>query len=657
MRYPSDNQLFGFNYTDGRFTDGPDTQPAASSAYTGLWIEQLAPLLGTNVAVKNSLDGGTNYAYGDAATGSGTKTETKTYLGQTFSITLNNMGQQVTDYLATNPTANAQTVYVLWGGSNDILDAAGAGTDPVAAATTAVSNELQLVQRLMAAGGTKFIVPDVPPLGAIAQASGAPAAEVTALNTASGLFAQGLATGLNALKQASMNPAVTFYEPDVFTLLQTVAASPMTYAFGSIATPAQGVSGSPDTYLIWDGLHPTTTGHHYVAAAAANLISPLAASTTTLSVPSASLAGQPVVAAATVVSAKTGNVPTGLVTLFDGTAVVGSGPLDASGKVQITFTPTEAAGANLALTAIYAGDVFNNKSAPATGSVALLNTAVGTTTTLAASSTTLDTGASVTFTATVAPAVTTYGTPSGTVTFLDGTTTLGTGTLTGGGTATYTTTALTAGTHQITATYAATGLFGASTSAAVSVVVTAPSITPAVTPASLAIKSGGSGSVALSAASVGGYTGTVALSCGTLPAHFSCSFSPATLSVSSGSATPQASTLTIATNVAGGTTAALQLPAKPMRLTGREVWSAGLFFPGLLGLMLLGKRRRSAAWLKLAVVLLLGSAATAGLMGCGGGNSNNAPTGSYTVPVIFTPAASGSTNLAPQTVNVTVTVQ
>jgi hypothetical protein len=47
-------------------------------------------------------------------------------------------------------------------------------------------------------------------------------------------------------------------------------------------------------------------------------------------------------------------------------------------------------------------------------------------------------------------------TPTGTVTFTDGATTLGTATLNGSGQATYTTTALTAGDHTITATYAGT---------------------------------------------------------------------------------------------------------------------------------------------------------------------------------------------------------
>ena len=59
----------------------------------------------------------------------------------------------------------------------------------------------------------------------------------------------------------------------------------------------------------------------------------------------------------------------------------------------------------------------------------------------------------VTFTATVQASAPGSGTPTGTVTFKDITTVLGTGTLTGSGQATFSTSALAVGTHAITASY------------------------------------------------------------------------------------------------------------------------------------------------------------------------------------------------------------
>src|SRR5215472_2826029 len=51
------------DYTDGRFTDGFDTIPAAQK-YFGNWVEQFAATLPSHPQITDSLDGGTNYAYG-----------------------------------------------------------------------------------------------------------------------------------------------------------------------------------------------------------------------------------------------------------------------------------------------------------------------------------------------------------------------------------------------------------------------------------------------------------------------------------------------------------------------------------------------------------------------------------------------------------------
>ena len=90
-----------------------------------------------------------------------------------------------------------------------------------------------------------------------------------------------------------------------------------------------------------------------------------------------------------------------------------------------------------------------------------------TTTGIATSASSVTAGQSVTFTATVSPSAAT-----GTVQFKDGATVLGSATLSGGK-ATYTTSALTAGTHNISATYAGDSSYNGSTSAAVAQTVTA----------------------------------------------------------------------------------------------------------------------------------------------------------------------------------------
>jgi phospholipase/lecithinase/hemolysin len=144
------------DYADGRFTDGVDTIPSARN-YFGVWIEQFAASMPSRPEVVSSLDGGTNYAYGFALTGDGTGLF---YPDDdvTFSVTVNNMGQQITDYLATNPKINNSTLFVIWGGANDLLHGGASGI------LTAAENEVADIQRLIEAGATQFLVLNLPPL-------------------------------------------------------------------------------------------------------------------------------------------------------------------------------------------------------------------------------------------------------------------------------------------------------------------------------------------------------------------------------------------------------------------------------------------------------------------------------------------------------------
>ena len=89
------------------------------------------------------------------------------------------------------------------------------------------------------------------------------------------------------------------------------------------------------------------------------------------------------------------------------------------------------------------------------------------TTTLTSSSNPVKAHKSVTFTAKVVASAPGTGTPTGTVTFMDGTTTLGTGSLSGGQ-ASFSISSLSHGTHQITAVYGGSSGFATSTSNVVS---------------------------------------------------------------------------------------------------------------------------------------------------------------------------------------------
>src|SRR5436305_2746561 len=158
--YPSSN----FNYSDYRFTDDTNTSPAAD-LYVGTWHEQLdKTFLGLAVG-KNSLDGGTDYAFGGATTKDGTQDRTIInnpfpFGGGDFTITIDNMGKQINDYLASH-AADPTALYVLRGGGNDPFD------DYNAQSVTDTATRVGLlIIRLANAGARNFLVPNVPPLGA-----------------------------------------------------------------------------------------------------------------------------------------------------------------------------------------------------------------------------------------------------------------------------------------------------------------------------------------------------------------------------------------------------------------------------------------------------------------------------------------------------------
>jgi hypothetical protein len=215
-----------------------------------------------------------------------------------------------------------------------------------------------------------------------------------------------------------------------------------------------------------------------------------------------------------------------------------------------------------------------------TGFVGKIAPFATTTTALTLPPGTVTAGQSVKFTAKVTGQTGSSGTPTGTITFLSGTTTLGTGTLDATGAATYTAASLNATTYAVTASYAGDTLFSGSVSTAQNLVVSAVTPTVTLTAPATALASA---SVTLSvtvAGTPGTPTGSVTFKDGTTTlnttalASGAASFSTSTLAVGPhsitvsyagdsifGAATSAASTVTI--NVAP----AITFAAQPTSLT------------------------------------------------------------------------------------------
>jgi len=257
--YPSHT----FNYDNGRFTNDDQTDPA-SKTYFGVWHEQLASTFLGLPPATFSLGGGLNYAFGGARTTDGTHQETavSTSFGDIV-ITIDDMGKQMDDYLASH-AIDPSALYIVWGGSNDFR------TDDSASNVTATAaRDTALVDRIAHAGAKYILVPNITPLGIIPRYASEPA-RITALNADAANYRTALAADLTALQSslATQGLTPTIYRADMWTDTVRVLSNGPRYGFTNITSPCQGSSGSPDQYTFWDDVHPTTAAHFGLARTA-----------------------------------------------------------------------------------------------------------------------------------------------------------------------------------------------------------------------------------------------------------------------------------------------------------------------------------------------------------------------------------------------------
>ena len=196
------------------------------------------------------------------------------------------------------------------------------------------------------------------------------------------------------------------------------------------------------------------------SAALSQLVNQANTTTSLVSATDPSVFGQAVTFTATVSATAPGSgTPTGKVTFYDGSISLGTAPLSSG---SASFTAKALPTGSDAIIAIYNGDPHFTTSTSAALSQSVNQ--AGTTSVVTSATNPSVFGQSVTFTATVMAVAPGSGTPTGSITFLDGSNTLGTAMLSGGK-ATFKTTALAAGPHTITVSYSGDGNFVKSTSA------------------------------------------------------------------------------------------------------------------------------------------------------------------------------------------------
>jgi hypothetical protein len=337
--------------------------------------------------------------------------------------------------------------------------------------------------------------------------------------------------------------------------------------------------------------------------------------------------GSPETLTATVTTTGT-SVPTGQVTFFDDVTAIGSGTLNSAGTATLAVTLDRGLhflAATYQENGTYTSPAFGPQVDQATPVMNLSSSASGATP-----------ATSVTLTAT-AVGVAGSAVPTGTVTFLNGTASLGTSPLSSTGVATLSVQNLPIGTDSITANYAGDDNYLSVSSAPATIDVAATSTySLAAGSTSLTITQGQSGTATISLTPVGGFSDPVQFSCSGLPQFATCTFAPPSMTPG---ASASKTTMTIATNVQ----------------TGELLWPNGLDYAAVLLLGLGGIRRFRHRIRRMSVpfCLILFAAAIGCAVGCGGGSSSMSH---VTPPGVSTVVVSGHSGSNVQKVSLTVTI-
>jgi phospholipase/lecithinase/hemolysin len=215
-------------YYDGRWTDGPN------------WVDYFTGLAQLPPATAYLQNGGTNFAVG----------------GSTSPL----LGVQITVYLAANGGhANKDDLYAVWIGANDFRAGVNASTT-----VDAIQAGLAL---LRSAGAERIILLDVPDISLVPDVIAAGGATVQAAKQ----FVTSVNTNLQAripLEAFLLGIKLTYV--NVNALFTQVVERPAFFGFsnstGAAFNTSTGmVQPSPNSYVFWDGFHPTTPAHYLAA--------------------------------------------------------------------------------------------------------------------------------------------------------------------------------------------------------------------------------------------------------------------------------------------------------------------------------------------------------------------------------------------------------
>lgn len=237
------------------------TQPPSPPYFQGRFSNGrvFTELLGFNAANFNgAVTGSINLAYG------GSRTDNNVAFPP-------GMRQQLTTYLGRGGAFGANDLVSVLGGANNIFQAlptAGVSSNPVAAITPTLSAAVAdlnfLVNDIAGRGAGTILVTNLPRLGITPQFRTSPAAALA--DYAGSTFNSGLQTAL--LTTAAARPGTNIILFDLAKVSDLLASSPGRFGLSNVTEACfNGVTvcANPDSYLYFDGVHPTAAGHRLVA--------------------------------------------------------------------------------------------------------------------------------------------------------------------------------------------------------------------------------------------------------------------------------------------------------------------------------------------------------------------------------------------------------
>jgi hypothetical protein len=535
---------------------------------------------------------------------------------------------------AYTPDSSSSSIYNSASGSSSIVTVAKATPTITATPSLTSITATQAVSVTIAVGGTPT------PTGSVTLSSGSYTSAATTLSNGSatinipaGSLAVGAdtltasytgdnnynpASGTAAITVTSLAPTITFTVPNhtygdaPFTVTATSNSSgAITYS--AISGPA-AISGSLVT-LSGVGavvLQASQAAAGSYASGSQNATFTVASESQTITF---AAPASPVNygAAPIALSASSTSGLTVVFSVLSGPASISGSTLTISGAGTVVVAADQSGNTNYAVATEVTHSITVNKGAPAAGLTASPNPVL--------------VQNSVTLTATIGSSA---GTPTGSVAFSDGGTTIGTAPL-NAGIATLSLATLAVGSHSITAVYGGDANFNAASSAAVSEAVEDFTLTIGGSGSSQTVQPGGTATYTLPMSPSGGTTfpAAVTFAATGLPTGFTATFSPASLAAGSS-----------ATNV----TLTIQVPlTAELEQRGEPGRGVPLIALGLLVLPFLGGIGRSRKWLRrlaLLTIVFAGMGGMSMLTGCGGGGGGGgSQPQTYTITVTATSGA------------------